>query len=345
MSQFQYQNPNPGAYPNPYQQQPKKKVWPVLLAIGIPLLFLTGVIIAVVILMNDGFSLSGASTTRPDLPTTDYIGVLHVEGTISPTYIDGYDHEWTMEEIERLQEDEANVGLLLYIDSPGGTIYETDELYLAIEAYKEETGRPVYAYGGSYMASGGYYLAATAETILCNRNCWTGSIGVTAGTVIDISGFLADLNIKTTDIVSGKNKAMGGYFSELTHEQQAIFQSLIDEAYDQFTAIVAEGRGFDLSYVESLADGRVYTAKQALGNGLIDGIGTLDDLKDAIDEDFGYTPEYADLEYSYSYSIYDYLWMTTGQRDRLVVSDLSAAVSLLDRFSRTPSYLLETFGR
>lgn len=126
-------------------------------------------------------------------------------------------------------------------------------------------------------ASGGYYISASCDKIIANRNCWTGSIGVTMGTLYDVTGLLDKAGIKTQTITSGKNKAMGSSTEKLTSEQREILQSLIDEAYDQFVGIVAEGRGMKLSEVIKLADGRIYTAKQAKNLGLVDEIGTFDD--------------------------------------------------------------------
>lgn len=136
----------------------------------------------------------------------------------------------------------------------------------------------------SMAASGGYYISAPCDKIYANRNCWTGSIGVTLGTMYDVSELLDALGIKTKTITSGANKSMGSSASEMTREQEKIFQSIVDEAYEQFVGIVAEGRDMKVSKVKKLADGRIYTAKQALENGLIDEIGTFDeaaqDMKD-----------------------------------------------------------------
>ena len=126
-------------------------------------------------------------------------------------------------------------------------------------------------------ASGGYYISAPCDKIIANRNCWTGSIGVTLGTMYDISELLDNLGIKTNTITSGANKAMGSNVEPMTSEQRAIFQSMVDEAYEQFVGIVAEGRDMKISKVKKLADGRIYTAKQALDNGLIDQIGTFEE--------------------------------------------------------------------
>jgi len=213
----------------------------------------------------------------------DHIAVITVDGVITSTTSGGvlsestgYDHQFTLDSIDQAISNNTNKGLLLYINSPGGGVYESDELYLKIREYQKTTGRPVYVYMGSMAASGGYYIASSADKIIANRNCWTGSIGVTMGTYYDISGLLEKYGVKTVTITAGKNKAMGSYTDPLTPEQLKILHSLVDEAYDQFVSIVAEGRNMTIPQVEKLADGRVYTAKQAQKLGLIDGIETFD---------------------------------------------------------------------
>jgi protease-4 len=134
-------------------------------------------------------------------------------------------------------------------------------------------------------ASGGYYIAAPSEKIIANRNCWTGSIGVTMGTYYDITGLLDKYGVKSVTITAGKNKAMGSYTDPMTPEQLAILQSLVDEAYGQFVSIVAEGRGMEVSQVVSLADGRIYTARQAKNLGLVDEIATFETAIATMQED------------------------------------------------------------
>lgn len=210
---------------------------------------------------------------------SDYIGVLALYGTITEESgtSDTYNQQWLMARVKQMKNDSYNKGLILSIDTPGGSVYATDELYLQIKEYAEETGRPVYTYMESTAASGGYYIASVSDKIFANRNTLTGSIGVTIGTVYDISGFLEKMGIKTVTITSGDNKAMGSSVNPLTKEQREIYQSIVDESYDQFVDIVAEGRNMKLSTVKKLADGRIYTAKQAEENGLIDQVGTLED--------------------------------------------------------------------
>jgi protease IV len=178
--------------------------------------------------------------------------------------------------------------LMLFVNTPGGGVYESDELYLKIKEYQEYTERPVYAYFASQATSGGYYVSSSADKIIANRNCWTGSIGVTIGTLYDISGLLQKYGIKTETITSGANKAMGDITVPMSDQQRNIFQSLVDESYDQFVSVVAQGRNLDTDYVKTIADGRIYTAKQAESNKLIDDIvGTYDEAVEEMIYDCG----------------------------------------------------------
>jgi protease-4 len=244
--------------------------------------------------------MTGCMSSKPETandapPDKDFVARVSVVGEISgvsdeyTSSDDSYHHDWTVKTIDDLIKNKRNKGLLLYVDSPGGNVYESDELYLKIMEYKEKSERPVYVYMGPIAASGAYYISAGADKIYANRNTWTGSIGVISGTYFDVSGFLNKHGITATDVTSGKNKGMGGYFEPMTDEQRAIIQSLVDEAYEQFTDIVAEGRGMDTETVKGIADGRIYTAKQAKGNGLIDDVMSekeaIDAIKKEMDDD------------------------------------------------------------
>lgn len=222
-----------------------------------------------------------------------YIAAMYVEGSIISGQRDsfglpaGYQHNWTLDKIDELAADHNNRGLILFVDSPGGGVYESDELYLKLKEYKESTDRPVYAAMGSMAASGGYYISAAADKIIANRNTWTGSIGVTIGTIYDISALLEKYGVRTVTISAGDNKAMGSIVEPLTKEQQAIFQALVDEAYDQFTGIVSEERGIGMDEVREISDGRLYSARQAYEIGLVDAIGTFEDALDDMMEEYG----------------------------------------------------------
>ena len=225
-------------------------------------------------------------------PSWSYIAKIKVVGEIGSAgsgYYSSdqvYHHKWTLETIDTLIEDENNAGIYLWLNTPGGGVYESDELYLKLMEYKEKTGRPIYTYMTVMAASGGYYVAAASDEIYANRNTWTGSIGVTLGTLFDVSGFLEKHEIKTDTITSGDNKSMGNYYQPLTDEQRKIYQSLVDESYEQFVGIVAEGRGLTLEDAKAISDGRIYTAKQALDVGLIDAIMGEEEAEEAIKAKF-----------------------------------------------------------
>lgn len=240
-------------------------------------------------------------------PVSDYIGVLDISGTIQasaePSLFStpsGYNHDLLMDSVDEMMDDPHNKGLLLDLDTPGGTVYEADELYLKIMEYKKATDRPVYAYMHSYAASGGYYLAAAADEIYANRNTLTGSIGVIVSTY-DMSELYAKLGIKEVNITSGRNKAMGSSGTPMTQEQLDIYQAYVDEAYNQFVDVVANGRGLSRERVIELADGRIYSAAQALDLDLIDGICGYEEYLSMIEEDFDDAITYYQPSEEFSY--------------------------------------------
>ncbi|MBR5485557.1 MAG: signal peptide peptidase SppA [Oscillospiraceae bacterium] len=211
-----------------------------------------------------------------------YVEILTVEGTIQEGNVNsygmaiGYQHQWTLDEIDRLSKDELNKGIILYINSPGGGVYESYELYTALQRYKETTENPIYVYMAQYAASGGLMAAMAGDEIYANLMTTTGSIGVIMS-FLDTSGFLEKLGIEQVNIVSGPNKAIGA--AKLTPEQEKILQDTVDEYYNTFVDIVSYSRSLDRNDVITLADGRTYTATQALELNLIDGIADYADFK------------------------------------------------------------------
>lgn len=277
------------------EQYEKRKRWKGIKIIGGILIFslLLGV-----------FASAGGNST----PSEKYLAVLNIEGTMSENDGYTYDQQFLLDSIEEIMEDDYNVGLLLRIDSPGGAVYQIDELYLKLMEYKETTNRPVYAAVESYAASGGYYAACAADKIYANRNAITGSIGVIMGEFIDVSGLLNELGVDVTYVSTGENKSMGSSFAPLTEEQRAIYQAICDESYERFVDIIAESRDLDEKTVRTLADGRIYTASQALQLGLIDGVESFDTTVSRMTADLGYDSLKA---WHYSYEgpagLFDYL--------------------------------------
>lgn len=240
----------------------------------------------------------------------NHIAVLDIMGTISENDGYTYDQQYLLDSIDTMMEDDSNKALLLHIDTPGGTVYETDELYLKIMEYKAYTNRPVYAAVENYAASGGYYVACAADAIYANRNATTGSIGVIMGEFLDLSELLDNIGVGVSYVATGPNKAMGNSYEPLTDEQRAIYQEICDESFDQFVGIIAEGRNMNEAEVRVLADGRVYTAKQAAANGLIDGIESFQTTLERLTADLGYdTIEVAHYSYSAPYTFMDYMML------------------------------------
>lgn len=242
------------------------------------------------------------SLALSDMPTTkDFIAVVPVEGTIQASSSsssfsgtsNGYNHDLLMNYVDKLMDNDYNKGIILRMDTPGGTVYEADELYLKLKEYKEKTNRPIWAYMESNCCSGGVYIASAADEQYANRITTTGSIGVIISTY-DMSELYNKLGIKEVNIVSAQNKDMGSSGKPMTDEQKAIYQSVVDEYYEQFVQIVAEGRNMSVADVKNLADGRIYTAKQAVENGLIDGIKTSEEFDEYVKEisgvDYFYEP-------------------------------------------------------
>ena len=208
-------------------------------------------------------------------PSYDSFSVVKINGTIvgERSFSDaGYDHKATIRYINDLAKNPRDRGILLFMDTPGGTVFHSDELYLTLMEYKETTGRPVYAYMSELCASGGYYVTAAADYIIANRITTTGSLGVIS-TMFDTSELFDNLGIRTVIIDTGEHKGTGSFGTVITPQQEAVLRERTDEYYSIFVDLIATGRDMDKQTVRRLADGRLYTARQAEENGLIDEVG------------------------------------------------------------------------
>lgn len=170
-------------------------------------------------------------------------------------------------------------GIFLDVDSPGGEVTMSDDLWAALNDFKK-TGRPITAFFGSYACSGAYYASACADRIIARPTTITGSIGVKIES-FNVKQLADKLGVKPVSVTSGENKNILSPFEDMTDEQRALIENIVTQMYDRFVSIVADGRKMDVAKVLKLADGRIYTAKDALAEGLIDGIGYLDDAIDA----------------------------------------------------------------
>lgn len=181
------------------------------------------------------------------------------------------------EELQKAEKDDRIRALIVRINSPGGTITASDVLYHELLAFKERRKVPVIAAIMDVGASGGYYAALAADTIVANPTTVTGSIGVVMVTV-NAQGLLEKIGVAPLAIKSGPMKDAGSPFRALTEPERAVFQSIIDEMYGRFVGLIVKARKLPEDRVRAAADGRVYTAEQALRLGLVDRIGYLEDV-------------------------------------------------------------------
>ncbi len=181
--------------------------------------------------------------------------------------------------LNKAEQDERIKAVILRIDTPGGGVTATDMIHHEIRAFKERTGRPVVAAIMGVGCSGGYYIANAADRIYAHPTSVTGSIGVLA-CFPDLHGLAGKVGYEQTVIKSGPMKDMGNPLRTMPEEEQAIFQQMVDTMYGQFLDRVVAGRsGFtSREQLKPVADGRIYTARQALELKLIDRIAYLDEV-------------------------------------------------------------------
>lgn len=175
-----------------------------------------------------------------------------------------------------LAKSDASVkGIILEIDSPGGSAVASDRIYDEIKKFRLQTGKPVITLMGDTAASGGYYISTATNQIIANQGTITGSIGVIASTY-NFQDLMQKIGIKEVVFKTGKYKDMLSFSRPVESEEKAIIDSLLNDTYQQFIDKVVEGRKMNRADVLRLADGRVYSGKQAKDNGLIDDIGNQD---------------------------------------------------------------------
>lgn len=208
---------------------------------------------------------------RGDRSGGDRVAVVAVEGIIT-------DGRQVLEQIERYRTNPSIKALVLRIESPGGGVAPSQEISGGVLKFRRTSGKPVVASMGRVAASGGYYIAAAADRIVANPGSITGSIGVIMQ-LPNISGLLQKVGVRTTVIKSGEFKDLGGAARDLSEAERRILQDLLDDVHAQFIDAVAAGRKMDRARVVPLADGRVFSGRQALAVGLVDELG---DLRDAI---------------------------------------------------------------
>jgi len=214
--------------------------------------------------------------------TDEKIVVIEVEGAISSQTKVGFLSERNMvadlaASLERAAQDDDVVAVVLSIDSPGGGVTASDLIHRELQRFRAKTGRPVVACMLGTAASGGLYVAMASDEIWAHPTTVTGSIGVIVQS-FGIEGTLEKIGVEPRSTMSGPLKDMGSPFRQPTDEERELMQGMVDSMHGRFVQVVDEGRPkLSTETVRGLADGRIYTAQQALDNGLVDHIGYLDD--------------------------------------------------------------------
>jgi len=235
----------------------RKRIWVGLLAIVLVLVLFFASLVLII-------RLSGKPSR---LPFGDKIAVVEIQGVITQSFP-------VIEEIHHYLADDAVKAIILRIDSPGGGVGPSQEIYR--EVVKAKQKKKIVTSMGAVAASGGYYIACASDLIVANPGTITGSIGV----IMQFSNFeelLKKIGVKGVVLKSGEHKDIGSPFREMTPEEKQIMQETLDNVHQQFIRAVADGRKLDQAKVIPIADGRIMTGEQAQQLGLVDKMGNLDD--------------------------------------------------------------------
>ncbi|TVM01028.1 MAG: signal peptide peptidase SppA [Candidatus Brocadia sp. WS118] len=296
-------------------------------------------------------SISLAPSTEPLRETTvsgsgrDKILIIDVSGIISEERkrgLAGLSDEPDMvarikEELNTAAGDKHMKAVILRINSPGGTVTASDMIYHEIEQFKENTDIKVIACIMDLGASGGYYVAVSADKIIAHPTTVTGSIGVIMLN-LSVEGLLQKIGVKDASIKTGEHKDMGSPLKAMTDEERKIFQGIMNNMYERFLSVIAENRKeLTQEKLRSLADGRIYTSQQAVEYGLIDQIGYLDEAILLAKKDAGLTKARVVIYHrpgAYKNNIYSQLSGTGFGAINLLNIDLRTFVH-----SGTPSFM------
>lgn len=180
------------------------------------------------------------------------------------------------EKLNQAMQDDSLRGIVVRVNSPGGDVVASDEIYEKLMEVRKKAKLPVVFSFGSTAASGGYYIATAADKIFTNPLTITGSIGVIMSSY-NYSELADKVGVKEVIIKSGDLKDMGSATREMTEEERDVLQTMVNESYDRFVEVIATGRDITKEKVREIGDGRVYTGKQAKDLNLVDEFGTVED--------------------------------------------------------------------
>ena len=235
------------------------------LILGLSILAVFFVIVIVAFLVLASVAVNGIHVSEKS------VAVIEITGPI-------YTPKFVVEKLERYITDENIPAIVLRLNTPGGGVSATQEIYETIKKARL-AGKKIVASMGAVAASGGYYIAAACDTVVATQGTITGSIGVIA-TFPDFSDLYQKIGINFNVRKSGKFKDTGSSSRKMTDEEKTLIDELILDTLEQFILDVSEGRKLSTDYVREIADGRILTGRQALEAGLVDIIGTYQDAID-----------------------------------------------------------------
>ncbi len=232
-------------------------------------LWTAGIVIACGILVAILMSTGGGEESEYDLSGSgDKVAVVDLTGTI-------FSSRGTVSTLQTLSENSTVKSILLRVDSPGGGVAASQEIYEEVRSIRDSS-KPIVVSMGSIAASGGYYVSCGATRIVANPGTITGSIGVIA-MFPNYSKLMNKLGLEMDVVKSGKYKDSGSPFRKMTEQDKKYFKGVIDDSYGQFLDVVAEQRKLSVEKLKKFADGRVFTGAQALELGLVDTLGSFED--------------------------------------------------------------------
>jgi protease-4 len=230
-------------------------------SVGILVLFLGTIWVLMATVSEDGLPTGGPK-----------VAVVEIEGII----VDG---SAAVRELREHTDNAAIKAIVLRINSPGGVVAPTQEIFSAIQRARK-AGKPVVATLGAVAASGGYYVAAAADRIYANPGTLTGSIGVIMQ-MANLEGLLKKVGVEYVVVKAGAYKDVGNIARTMSPEERKMLQALLDDVYSQFVDAVAEGRGLERKEVLAFAEGRIYSGQQALALKMVDEMGGFEDAVEA----------------------------------------------------------------
>ena len=203
------------------------------------------------------------------IPTGPKVGIVEINTPIT-------DSKNIVKELNHFEEESGISAIVVRLETPGGGVAASQEIYEKVKKISENGSKPIIASMGGVAASGGYYIALAADTIIANPGTVTGSIGVIM-TYPVVQELMQKLGVEHETIKSGKLKDAGSIFRDMSEKERQYWQVLIDNLHSQFVTAVSIERNLSLAEMQKLADGRVFSGIQALDAGLIDMLGTMED--------------------------------------------------------------------